>query len=581
MPQKPLCQLESRPELALTRFPPWSRLRNGIPSRDPPDPPTTHLFKGVLDMKAFLAGFAGSRPFAGALLALLSIFCLAAPMSAQEALLERFEGKTTVHVLDNGWTFIIVERPVAPVFSFSTIVDVGSAQEVPGITGLAHMFEHMAFKGTPNIGTKDYAAEKKVLKEVEQAYQDYERERRSLEPDSEKVESLLAAFRAKQEEAAGFVVANEFGDIIEREGGVGLNAFTNTDVTGYFYSLPANKVELFSYLESERFLHPVFREFYKERDVVQEERRLRTESQPTGRLIEQAITTAFQAHPYKQPVVGYMSDLQSFTATDAEAFYRKHYVPANMVTSIVGHVKAKEVIPILETYFGRIPAGPKPEPLRTVEPPQIAEKRVVLTDKAQPFYVEMYHKPSNRHPDQEVYAAIDDILSNGRTSRLYRSLVRDKNLALFVFSFSSFPGGKYPGLWAVLSAPAKGHENAEVEAAIRQEIEKLGSEPVSAAEIERFQTRATADLVRSLDDNGGIAFQFALNQTLLGDWRETFHRLDRIRKVDEEDILRVAQKTFLPTNRTVAYIQTEVPATEDASSQSNPESASTDGATSR
>ena len=329
------------------------------------------------------------------------------PLAANE-LLEQFEEKTTVHVLDNGWTFIIVERPVAPVFSFATVVNVGGAQEVPGITGLAHMFEHMAFKGTPYIGTTDYESEKKALEAVEEAYQAYDRARRDPRANEEEVEKLAKAFEERQAEALEYVVPNEFGDLVEQAGGVGLNAFTNSDITAYAYSFPANTTELFAYLESERFRHPVFREFYKERDVVQEERRMRTESQPLGRLIEQALGTAYLAHPYKQPVVGYMSDLQSFSATDAKAFYEKYYVPANMVTGIVGHVDTEKLIPLLEKYFGRVPAGPKPERLRTVEPPQIAEKKVVLVDASQPVLTEMYHRPDGQHPDDAVYQAIDD-----------------------------------------------------------------------------------------------------------------------------------------------------------------------------
>ncbi|HKI85123.1 MAG TPA: insulinase family protein, partial [Thermoanaerobaculia bacterium] len=261
-------------------------------------------------------------------LGLVVAFAAAAtPVMGQD--LQSFEKKTTVKVLPNGWTFIIVERPVAPVFSFATFANVGSVREVPGITGLAHMFEHMAFKGTPDIGTTNWPAEKKALAAEEAAYQAYNRARLEARPDEKKIAALHEEFKKKQAEAEKYVVKNEFGDIVEREGGVGLNAFTSDDVTGYFYSLPANKVELFAYLESERFLHPVFREFYKERAVVQEERRLRTESQPIGRLIEQFIATAFIAHPYHHPTVGWMSDLQSFTMTDAKSFFNEYYVPSN------------------------------------------------------------------------------------------------------------------------------------------------------------------------------------------------------------------------------------------------------------
>ncbi len=468
-----------------------------------------------------------------------------------------FEEKTTLHVLTNGWTFIIVERPTAPVFSFSTHVNVGSTREVPGITGLAHMFEHMAFKGTPHIGTSDFEGEKKALEAMEVAYQTYQRERLSLNSDPEKLKRFFEEFKGKQEEAAQYVVKNEFGDIIDREGGTGLNAYTSSDTTGYFYSLPANKTELFAYLESERFLHPVFREFYRERDVVQEERRLRTESGPTGRLIEQFLSASFIAHPYHQPVVGYMSDLKSLTITDAENFYRTFYVPANMVTAIVGDVKARDLIPLLEKYFGRIPVGRNPDPLRTIEPPQIAEKIVVLKDPAQPFYIEGYHKGSMTHPDQPVYEAIDDILSRGRTSRLYRSLVRDQKIAVSVRSFSSFPGRKFPNLWTVLAVPARGNTNEEVRGAIHLEIDRLRREEVSDEELSRFKTRAKADLIRSLRNNQGLANRIADYQAIFGDWRELFRYIDRLDQVSKADIQRVVNQTFQENNRTVAMIVTE------------------------
>ena len=490
----------------------------------------------------------------------LPLLTVAAPLAAQD-LLADFEAKTSVHVLENGWTFIIVERPVAPVFSFATVVNVGGAQEVPGITGLAHMFEHMAFKGTPNIGTSNYEAEKKALEEVETAYLAYEMKRRDPQADAEEVERLHTAFKEKEEAAGEYIVANEFGDIVDREGGVGLNAFTNSDHTVYAYSFPANRLELFAFLESERFLHPVFREFYKERDVVQEERRMRTESQPIGRMIEQLLSTAYVAHPYKQPVVGYMSDLESFTATDAEEFYRKHYVPANMVTVMVGHVSAEEALPTIEKYFGRMPAADPPAPLATVEPPQIAEKKVVMVDPSQPVYAETYHQPSILHEDNAVYAAIDDVLSNGRTSRLYRSLVRDKKIAMFSGSFSGFPGNKYPGLWLAFALPAKDSSNEDVQSAIRAEIERLKTEPVTDGELKRFRTRAKASRLRQARSNFGLAVQLGMYQSWFGDWREFFRDLERIEKVTKEDIMRVAQETFTPTNRTVGMIVTEEPGT--------------------
>jgi|CXWL01.1.fsa_nt_gi predicted Zn-dependent peptidase len=486
---------------------------------------------------------------------MLFVLALAsAPLVAQD--LASFEKRTTLHKLPNGWTFILVQRPGSPVFSFATTVNVGSAQEVPGITGLAHMFEHMAFKGTPVVGTKDYGAEKKALEALEAAYQAWQAERLAPRPDAEKLKKLEADFQARETEAQQFVVSNEFDDLVEREGGVGMNASTSADSTNYFYSLPVNKLELFAYLESERFLRPVFREFYKERAVVMEERRLRTDSSPIGRLVERFLSAAFEAHPYHQPTVGYMSDLESFTMTDAEAFFQTHYTPSNMVTAIVGGIDPKAVIPILDKYFGRIPARPAPPPLRTVEPPQIAEKVVSLEDASQPFYLEGYHKPAATDPDQEVYDALEDILSNGRSGRLYRSLVRDQKIAVQVQSFAGFPGDRYPNLWAVFAVPAPGKTADEVAAALHRELERLKTEDVEDVELERFKTRARAGLLRGLASNTGLARNLAEAQRLRGDWRELFRTLDRIEKVTKEDIRRVAQKTLYDNNRTVAKIVT-------------------------
>ncbi len=484
--------------------------------------------------------------------------CLLAvlPVSAQD--LASFEKKLTEHKLANGLRFLIYERPGTPVASFFTLVDVGSAQEVPGITGLAHMFEHMAFKGTSVIGTSDFKAEQAAMVKIDEAYHAYDRERRKPGgSDAAKLKQLQATWKSAQEAADKFVVKNEFGEIIDREGGVGLNAFTNTDQTGYFFSLPANKIELWAYLESERFRDPVYREFYKERDVVMEERRLRTESQPIGRLIEQFTTTAYVAHTYKQPVVGYMSDLMSFSREDAEAFHKKHYMPGNIVIAIVGDLKAKEVIPILDKYFARLPRGTAPEPLRTEEPKQLAERTIEMPDQSQPIYIEGYHKPADTDPDQAVYSAISDLLSTDRTARLYRSLVRDKKIAAQVGAFPSFPGAKYPNMMLFFAVPSPGKTNGEVQTAIHEEIERLKSSPITDDELKMVKTRAKANLIRGLADNGGIAGQLAQSELLYGDWRELFRDVDRIDKVTKEDIMRIARATFVPTNRTVAMIVNE------------------------
>ncbi|HEY8233482.1 MAG TPA: pitrilysin family protein, partial [Vicinamibacteria bacterium] len=424
------------------------------------------------------------------------------------------------------------------------------------ITGLAHMFEHMAFKGTDRIGTTDYAKEKAALAAVESAYAAYDVERRRVVGrDEAKAKELEKAWRDRIAEADAFVVKNEFGEIVDREGGVGLNAFTNSDETGYFFSFPANRFELWAYLESERYLTPVMREFYKERDVVFEERRMRTESQPIGRLIEQFLAAAFTAHPYGQPVVGWPSDLTTFSATDALEFHARYYVPANMTVAVVGDVKAAEVFPVIERYFSRLPSAPKPPPLRTTEPPQKAERQIVLKDPSQPFYIEGYHRPGFDHPDDAVYDVLQDLLSSGRTSRLYRAMVRDKRIAAAASGFGGFPGIKYPGLFAFFGVPTPGHTPEEIQAAIRVEIERLRTEDVPDAELEMVKTRTRANLIRRLDSNQGLANQLGTYQARSGDWRELFRDVDQVQQVTKADVRRVANAAFVESNRTVGMIQ--------------------------
>jgi len=489
---------------------------------------------------------------------LVAVVVLVAAASAQD--LSSFEKHTTVKKLANGLTVIICERPEAPVFSFFTHVDAGSVQDPLGETGLAHMFEHMAFKGTETIGTTDYAAEKVALTKIEAAYAAYLAERdKPSGRDEQKLKTLQKAWQDAMIEAQKYVKPNEFSQILESNGAEGLNAFTNEDETAYHYSLPENRLELWAYLESERFLQPVMREFYKERNVVIEERRMRTDSSPIGRLLEQFTTAAFQAHPYHWPTIGWMSDLNSFSATDAKRFFDEYYIPSNMVVAVVGDVKPGQAMPIIEKYFGRLPSRPAPDERTTTEPPQNSERRVVLQDASQPLYLEGYHRPDFRSDDDAVYDAIADLMSNGRTSRLYRALVRDKKIASDSAGFSGLPGNKYPHLFAFYAFPLPGHKPDEMADAIHAEINRLKKEDISDEELKMIKTRAKANLIRELDNNEGLAAQLATYQSLYGDWRELFRSVDRIDKVSKADIRRVANQTFVPNNRTVGIIETLAP----------------------
>jgi len=477
--------------------------------------------------------------------------------------LKSFEQRTTVKVLPNGLTLIVCERHEAPVFSYTTFVDAGGVNDPSGESGLAHMFEHLAFKGTTQIGTKDYAAEKLALDKVEAANDAYEAE--YLKPigrSEEKLKALKQAFLDAQAEAEKFVIPNQFTEVAEANGAHDLNAETGRDDTQYFWSMPENRLELWAWMESGRLADVVPREFYKERDVVIEERRMRVDSDPIGRLVEQFEATAYVAHNYKRGEIGWPSEVSQITATEAMAFHRKYYVGGDIVVAVVGDVDTKTAMPMLEKYFSRVPAGPKPEEMTTVEPPQFAEKSIVIREQTQPFYLEGYHRPSYRDPDDTVYDAISDIVSNGRVSRLYRSLVEQQQIAAEAEGFSPFPGEKYPNLFAFYAVPLPGHTPAEMRDAIHKEIEKLKTTDVTDAELAMYKTRARADLLRGLADNQGLANSLAEYQTRYGDWRQLFLELDEVDKVTKADIRRVANKVFLDSNRTSAEIDTEPPAAE-------------------
>jgi predicted Zn-dependent peptidase len=497
--------------------------------------------------------------FCKGILALALAAMAAAGARAQD--LKSFEQKITTKVLPNGLTLIICDRPEAPVFSYTTFIDAGDVDDPSGESGLAHMFEHLAFKGTSQIGTKDYPAEKIALAKVEAANNAYEAE--YLNPagrDPKKLEALKKSFLAAQAEAEKYVIPNQFTDVAERNGAEGVNAETGLDDTQYFWSMPENRLELWAWLESGRLADVVPREFYKERDVVIEERRMRTDSNPIGRLLEQFLATAYVAQNYGRSAIGWPSEVSQINATEAMAFHKKYYVGSNIVVAVVGDINAQKALPMLEKYFGKVPAGPRPEEMTTVEPKQFAEKTVEIREATQPFYIEGYHRPNYRSPDDAVYDAISDILSNGRVSRLHRSLVRDRQIAAAAAGFSPYPGEKYPSLFAFYAVPLPGHTPAEMRDAIHEEIEKLKTTDVTSEELSMFKTRARADMLRGLADNQGLADALAEYQTRYGDWRELFLQLDKVDKVTKADIRRVANQVFIPSNRTEAWIETAAPA---------------------
>ena len=493
----------------------------------------------------------------GAVVLFLAVLVAAGPAAAQnQDLLAQFEEKTTTFTLDNGLTFVVIERHDAPVVSFHTYADVGSVNEPQGQTGIAHMFEHMAFKGTTSIGTKNIEKEMAALQRQEEIYLQLRRERaKGPQADSARVAELEEKFETAQKEAKSHIQDGEYENLLERQGVTGLNAYTSADATGYIYSLPANKLELFFALESDRFKNPVLREFYTERDVVMEERRQRTESSPTGRLIEEFLTTAFKAHPYGNPTIGHMSDLKNLSRTGAKAFFETYYTASNLTIGISGDVDPERVRNLATEYFGRLEEGQEPLPVTTKEPEQIGERRVIIREQTQPFVVVGYHRGSMQSANDPAYDILSDVLTTGRTSRLHERLVETEK-ALQVQAVPSFPGSKYSNLFVLFGVPSRGVAPDSVEHAIYKELETIQEDGITQEELERAKTRARSNLIQGLGSNSGLARQFSSMEALTGDWRNVFRELEEIQAVTVDDVQRVAKHTFEQSNRTVAMIKT-------------------------
>ncbi|MGD1939435.1 MAG: M16 family metallopeptidase [Cyanophyceae cyanobacterium] len=466
--------------------------------------------------------------------------------------LDRVIDRVSEFTLDNGMKFVVMERHEAPLVSFVTYANVGGVDEPDGQTGVAHFLEHLAFKGTTRIGTSDHDAEVPIMEEMSKI--EVERQKARDRGDDATAEQLREELIALEAKAQPFVKQNEYGQIVEQAGGAGLNAATSADATFYFYSFPSNKLELWMSLESERFLDPVFREFYKEQEVILEERRQRTDNSPVGKAIEVFLDKAYDVHPYKRPVIGYNQDIRNLTRLDVRDFFETYYGPGNLTAAIVGDVDPEEVKRLAETYFGRFKARPEPPDVIRQEPVQQGQKEVTVRLESQPWYFEGYHVPGLNDPDAQVYEAINRLLSSGRTSRFYQSMVEGKELALSAQSIYGFPGDRFPTLMLLYALPSPGHSLDDMAEAIHQELDLLKNQSISPEDLERVKTQARASRLRLLDSNQGMANALAEYQVKTGDWRNLFRELDRIAAITPEDIQRVARQTFKESNRTVCRL---------------------------
>ncbi len=468
---------------------------------------------------------------------------------------EDLSSRVIKHQFKNGLVLLMVERHTSPTVSFHITYKAGSVNEIPGITGIAHLYEHMAFKGTEKIGTKDYRAEKPILDALDKTFIQLKAERdRGEQGDPVKIKKLEEGMEALEKKEAKYSIPNEVGEIYRRNGASGFNASTGKDFTNYVVSLPSNRLPLWIALESDRMTHPVLREFYKEKQVVLEERRMRTENSPNGKLYEALMRTAFWVHPYGLPVIGWTQDVQSLSRKQTESFFKTYYGINNIVISIVGDIHPDQVVREMEKTFGGIPSRPLPPPVSFLEPVQEGERRTHIEYDANPLLYIAYHRPAVDHPDSMIFDIIDSLLSDGRTSRMYKHLVTQKQIAQSVGTDASTPGARYPSLFFISAAPRAPHTLEELEKGIDEEISLLKKEPVTADEIQKLKNQFDGSLIRSLESNSGLAGQLAYYEALTGDWKYILKFRKELEHVRPEDISRVAQKYFVDNNKVVATL---------------------------
>jgi predicted Zn-dependent peptidase len=467
----------------------------------------------------------------------------------------KIKNSVSEFTLPNGLKFILLEDHSVPIATFYTYVNAGSSDERIGILGISHVLEHMAFKGTSEIGTSDAKAEQEVLKKMDTLFDRILAEKDSLNPDQNKIKEMEKEMAKLDQEASKYVVQNEYDTILRKNGSVNSNAGTSNDSTVYNCSLPSNRLELWAYLESSRLMDPVFREFYREREIIKEERRVRTENQPIGKLLEELLAISFKVHPYHFLAVGPMSNLAHIRRQEVYDYFNTNYNAGNMVIGISGDIYPDQLKKIAEKYFARLKPGKRNPRIFSAEPPQTCEKTVTLYEESQPWLILAYHCPADSHEDFIKFKILDNILTSSRSSRLNKRMVIDNKLALGVFSIPGLPGSKYPALYLVAGIPNSGHTTTELVDVIDSEIEKIKTESVSEEEMESAKTRIKVQLINGMKSNDGLLVNLLGSEINSGSWKKAFDKIDEVEKITASDIRELVKKYLVKTNRTVGRVE--------------------------
>ena len=482
-------------------------------------------------------------------LCLLFLLIYTIPASASSHAI--FE-KVQEHQLANGATVLLVERHNSPTVAAYISFRVGGVNETSQERGVAHLLEHMLFKGTKTLGTKDYAAEKPLLEKIKTVGQQIDVLKNRHAADPQELQQLQDQLKGLQNEHRKLVVKNEFSKIYAENGGVGYNAFTSKDLTTYLINLPANKLELWAAIESDRLENAVFREFYTERDVVHEERRRSYESSPNGLMYETLLATAYKVHPYRNPVIGWNSDIDNLDPDQIRDFFDKYYTPVNMVITLVGDFDSAATLQMVDRYFGKLAPGVPVPPVVDKEPEQKGERRVTINFDAEQQLMIAYHKPAMPHKDDYVFDILLQILSEGRSSRLYKTLVIEKQLVTDVGVFTA-PGSRYDNLMILSMTPRYSCSCTDIEDAVYVELDRLKSELLTSAELAVARKQIMTSILRGLEGNGGLARMLSSYQTL-GDWHYLVDYEKQLNLVTAEDVMAAAKRYLHADNRTVVTL---------------------------
>lgn len=466
------------------------------------------------------------------------------------------EQRVVEHTCSNGIKLLILERHFSPTVSIRMMFRTGSVDESSGKTGLAHMFEHMMFKGTKTLGTRDYQAEAPLLKQIDDLHRQLDTEKsKGDNANQTRISQLIDQIDAVDQKESALVIENEMWDLYEREGASDLNASTSHDFTEYVVDLPSNKLSLWAILDSDRVRNPVFREFYKEREVVKEERRMRVDTDPEGKLYENFLTTAYMVHPYRHPTLGWVSDLDHLTSEDLQDFYHRFYTPDQLTIVVVGDVKASDVITMVDHYFGAWTVPPVTRPAISPEPPQEGPRKIVVDFDAQPQLIVGFHIPAYPDPGHAVSFALSQLLGSGTTSRLYKTLVEKKKLATAVETSQDYPGERYPSLLIISATPRFPHTSDEVLKAIESELDRLKKEPIADWEVEKMRASVNVGILDTLQTNSGMASTLAYDQSIFGDWHYLLQFQKRINAMTGAEMQAQARTLFVVNNETVAVLQ--------------------------